>query len=287
MYSAKVEIAFGAKQHFKELVSPRLNYHFNGRSYVNLIPKIGLLLLSLCFIGFSSGLYAEKLNDTGVVGCANNVTNNLTCPQADFPNQDAQQGRDITHNDDSDGHAGFSYTKLDSNGNALAADSLTWSCVRDNVTNLIWEVKSSEVWDLQDNSWGYSWYNSSGTNDGGLAGTQHEDGECVNDNYLNCNTEDYVTQVNVQTLCGHADWRLPSRNDLISLLRYDQADEFINSDYFPNFKANQYSQYSRYWSATTTAQDSQDAWMVDYSSGATVESPKYYSGHIRLVRSGE
>ena len=49
--------------------------------------------------------------------------NNLTCPVDGYPWQDAQDGRDKTHDDDSDGHAGFSFTKLDANGNALAASA--------------------------------------------------------------------------------------------------------------------------------------------------------------------
>jgi hypothetical protein len=44
-----------------------------------------------------------KLNDTGITTCSNETQNNLPCPVSDFPNQDAQSGRDVTDNDDSDG----------------------------------------------------------------------------------------------------------------------------------------------------------------------------------------
>ena len=44
-------------------------------------------------------------------------TNGLSCPVTDYPDQDAQYGRDFNNKDDSDGHAGFSFTKLDANGN--------------------------------------------------------------------------------------------------------------------------------------------------------------------------
>lgn len=50
-------------------------------------------------------------------------------------------GLSVNNNDDSDGHAGFSFTKLDANGNELLANATDWSCVKDNVTGLIWEVK--------------------------------------------------------------------------------------------------------------------------------------------------
>lgn len=284
MNSKKLEVNLDYRDELSEYITSFLNDKKPINSKAYLLTALSLAFIFLGTTLLPSKAYAAYINDTGVVGCANETTNNLTCPQADFPNQDAQQGRDVTHNDDSDGHAGFSYTKLDGDGNDLAADATLWSCVRDNVTNLIWEVKNSEVWDLQDKSWAYSWYNSTGINDGGLAGTEHEDGECLNDNYLNCNTEDYVTQVNVQSFCGHNDWRLPSRNELISLLRFDQVDHFINSDFFPY---TQLSPNNRYWSATPSAEDSINAWMVDYDAGSTVKSPKYFSGYIRLVHSGE
>jgi hypothetical protein len=40
---------------------------------------------------------------------------------------------DVSNHDDSDGKAGFSYTKLDINDNDLTASDSTRSCVRDNV----------------------------------------------------------------------------------------------------------------------------------------------------------
>src|SRR5690554_415962 len=108
----------------------------------------------------------SPLNDTGITQCGNyafeggsGVSNNsVDCATAGSTQttagtdangdpvpvgQDAVYGRDATHNDDSDGHAGFSFTKLDANGDALAdqtQDYATnpWACVKDNVTGLIW-----------------------------------------------------------------------------------------------------------------------------------------------------
>ena len=36
---------------------------------------------------------ATILNDTGITRCASDTQNNLTCPQAGFPHQDAEYGR--------------------------------------------------------------------------------------------------------------------------------------------------------------------------------------------------
>lgn len=51
-------------------------------------------------------LFALPLNDTGIVNCVNSDSDTNACPQTDYPGQDAQYGRDFTHNDSSDGHTG-------------------------------------------------------------------------------------------------------------------------------------------------------------------------------------
>lgn len=63
--------------------------------------------------------------------------------------QDAVYGRDsdANNNDDADGEAGFSFSKLDQDGNELAFSAVDWTCVRDNVTGLTWrkQVLASAV----------------------------------------------------------------------------------------------------------------------------------------------
>ena len=54
------------------------------------------------------------------------------------------------------GEAGFDFTKLDANGNALPASATSWDCVRDNVTGLIWEVKTTSGLRSWSNT--YTWY---------------------------------------------------------------------------------------------------------------------------------
>ena len=87
----------------------------------------------------------SPLNDTGITWGGNYPSgNNATCIGETINQQDCSHGRDVTHNDDSDGHAGFSFTKLDSSGNILAASATQWSCVQDNITGLIWEIKTDD-----------------------------------------------------------------------------------------------------------------------------------------------
>ncbi len=101
-----------------------------------------------------------KLNDTGISLCGDYAfnssgahNNDLDCSNAADnegdpipPGQDALFGRDAepANNNDSDDNKGFSFSKLDSNGFALIDQSATtFSCVKDNVTGLTWEVKQT------------------------------------------------------------------------------------------------------------------------------------------------
>jgi len=218
---------------------------------------------------------AGRLNDTGIDWCANETQNFLACPVANYPWQDAQDGRDKTNNDDSDGHAGFSFTKLDVNGNPLAAGAATWSCVRDNVTGLIWEVKTDDG-GLRDKDWTYTWYNSDAATNGGSAGTADGGNNCFNT--ARCDTQKYVADVNAQGFCGAHDWRLPDPRELLSIVSNDRINPAIDTTYFPNTVA------SWVWSASPYAYDPNYAWYVYFSGGGVDADGKNYAGSVRLVR---
>ena len=99
-----------------------------------------------------------KINDTGVTSCGDysrghsGISNNdvvcqlLTDSNGDpVPtNQDGVSGRDINFPNDEDGRKGFSFTKLDAAGLALSSSVSQWSCVKDNVTGLVWELKTDD-----------------------------------------------------------------------------------------------------------------------------------------------
>jgi hypothetical protein len=221
---------------------------------------------------------SSRLNDTGIDWCANETQNFLACPVAGYPWQDAQDGRDKTHNDDSDGHAGFSFTKLDANGNPLAASAAAWSCVRDNVTGLIWEVKTDDG-GLRDKDWTYSWYNPDAATNGGSAGTADGGDNCFNT--ARCDTQKYVADVNAQGLCGAEDWRLPDPRELLSIVSNDRVNPAIDTTYFPNTVA------SWVWSASPYANNPGYAWYVYFGYGGVDGYSKGYAGSVRLVRGGQ
>jgi hypothetical protein len=216
------------------------------------------------------------LNDTGIVTCGDAARNDLPCPVANYPRQDAEYGRDVAHNDPSDGHAGFSFTKLDANGNDLPAGATDWSCVRDNVTGLIWEVKTDDG-GLRDQDWTYTWYNPDPTTNGGDPGFQ-DGGACEGSA---CDTQGFVAAVNAQGLCGASDWRLPAREELRSIVSYDFYELVIDTNYFPNT-----TRYDSFWTASPDAFNSGNAWVIFFHGGYGLSYSKDSSRVVRLVRGG-
>lgn len=80
------------------------------------------------------------LNDTGQIKFFDGK-DLIESANSDFPNQDAAHGRDTLYKDTFDGHAAFSFTKIDHAGNALPSNENSYSCVYDNQTGLTWEIK--------------------------------------------------------------------------------------------------------------------------------------------------
>lgn len=178
----------------------------------------------------SGGAFA--LNDTGTTLCYTNATNPVACSAAitadsgTHPRQDSRFGRDANPSPGKvgGGAAGFDYTKISNAGNALPANAALgtgpndWACTRDNVTGLVWEVKTSNPGSpgLRDVSNSFTWYNPNAAANGGDAGSTGNATSC-NNTLPACNTQDYVIAVNAGNLCGRNDWRLPSYKDAFSI----------------------------------------------------------------------
>ncbi|MBK8639209.1 MAG: DUF1566 domain-containing protein [Chromatiaceae bacterium] len=219
------------------------------------------------------------LNDTGIDWCANVNTNYLACPVAGYPWQDAEEGRDATQDHDADGHAGFAFTKLDANGGALLAGASDWSCVRDNITGLIWEVKTDDG-GLRDKDWSYSWYNPDPAANGGSAGYPDRGNNCYDT--TRCDTAKFAADVNQAGLCGASDWRLPTVEELLSIVDYSGYSPAIDSAWFPNTLS------SWYWSSSPVAYLDIYAWIVYFDSGTCGYGFYKSDGNpVRLVRGGQ
>lgn len=228
-----------------------------------------------------------RLNDTGIADCSTATADDLACNDGtagtdQYSGQDAEYGRDATANDNSDGLDGFSFTKVGGSGNPLASAAADWTCVLDNVTGLLWEVKTNDN-GPHDKDWTFTWFNSNGDENGGSSGTANG-GVC--DDGTNCDTEKFVDRVNAAGgLCGYADWRLPTAKELVGLYHLNPiagSGPAIDANYFPNTGAY----YQPYWAANPSARTTTSAWFVNASDGAAYFNAKSNQQRVRLVRGG-
>lgn len=195
----------------------------------------------------------SKLNDTGITAnqCYEAGGNIVACNSSGAlalnNAQDGMVGRDVdgATNGNVDGKLGFSFTPV-----APSAGG----CVLDNVTGLMWEVKTTDG-GLRDSSNTYSNLGNGSSND----------------------TSGFVAAVNASNLCGHSDWRLPSADELQSLVYYSVVSgTAIDTNWFPNTQRI-------YWSSSLNASG---AWYVDFSWGDVSLYFPNTAYSVRLVRAG-
>jgi len=263
----------------------------------------------ICLAAFlpTSPIQAAGLNDTGQQSCWNGSVME-PCSLANAgdasanPRQDGRYGRDAAATagvlvKTGGGAGGFDFTKLAVDGSPLADQGQTWvgfdsgseaagtawTCVRDNVTGLIWEIKTDRAApDLHHSGWTYSWYEPDGSLNGGDAGTSDGTNDCFDS--ARCDTDKYVDDVNARNICGETadDWRLPTRAELVSILHYGaDAPPYIDLHYFPNTLIP-----LAYWTSSSLAKHPGNAWNIRFDDHmyATDKGTDY---QVRLVRGGQ
>lgn len=123
--------------------------------------------------------------------------------------------------------------------------------VTDGKTNLIWQKCSA-----------------------GLSGTNCETGSASTQNWQTA-----LTTCNGLSLAGKA-WRLPSTNELLSIVDMNKASPAIDTAFFPATVADSYWSSSTYVSSTTLA------WLVLFGLGGSSASYKTANFYVRCVSSG-
>jgi hypothetical protein len=95
---------------------------------------VKILIILTTVLTLTSPVMAGPVPDTGQTKCYDNSIE-IACPNPgeSFYGQDAQY---IVNPQ--------SYTKLDAQGNELSSNASSWIMVRDNVTGLIWEIKTDD-----------------------------------------------------------------------------------------------------------------------------------------------
>ena len=234
------------------------------------------------------------INDTGVLTFASD-SDYSAFHQADYPGQDASYGGDrqvasgaITKM--GEGDQGFDFTRLDAQGNPSDNNSTIFACVRDNITGLVWQVKEDQdTTSLNYVEQSFTWYSES--DNGNFAGALNSDSTICNVQTQTCNTSAYVNAINTEGLCGVFDWRLPTLQELQSIVHYGKTEPpFIDTTFFP-FLGTSSNDSLWYWtqqsSADGVANDiARNAWAYDMNSGSDGFLDKTSQQKVILVRAG-
>lgn len=178
--------------------------------------------------------------------------------------QDGMAGRDANAatNSNTDGKLGFSFT------------SVTGGCVQDSVTGLMWEKKTTDG-GLRD--WNKTYTNFSASYDPILQyGTSTD-------------ASGFVTAVNATNLCGYSDWRLPTADELQSIVDYSKGQYLtIDTNWFPDTKGDvYYSTATSYWTSSPSVGSPSGAWVVFFSDGTIGGNYRNHTIYVRLVRAGQ
>lgn len=269
-------------------------------------------MLRYAFLLFAALLvrevHAGGIPDTGQDLCDNGINVLVPCTSVNtgnaaiYPGQDGRFGRDAqatagTQTKFGGGGAGFDYSKVANNGSDLGAGvglalgnkPEDWACTRDNITGLTWEVKVNDPTKLRHMDWLYSWYSSDGNTNGGNVGlastavpSQYRPW-CATD--MRCDTEKFVADVNAATLCGHADWRLPTLRELLTLVHAGRQSPAIDTTYFPNTAS------SFFLTATSFVNDPTNSMSVYFKDGSSWGGRKDQYGinvnRVLLVRGAQ
>lgn len=286
-------------------------YNWNaGDGLTSFTVRLGVVLLACLLV--LPGVHAQTrpLNDTGITFSGNATSgNSASCLATDPLGQDCSYGRDaaaragsLTKVGGSSLSAtgvtnGFDFTKVCNSGQTAGSGTCPanpttpgygtdeWGCTKDNVTGLLWEVKTTTG--LRSMSHSYTWYmtgspdGNNGTASGGSCATAGR-----------CDTEKFVADVNSAAsnptaLCGYRDWRMPTVKELEGISDIGRFNPAIDPTYFPDTPGSSF-----WWSGSPSADpppfSGMYSWGVDHPSGnATTVNRRAIPPKVRLVRSGQ
>ncbi len=228
------------------------------------------------YTDFSKQITA-RLNDTGITAnqcfqtgglVACNSAGALALTNA----QDGMIGRDVevATNSNTDGKLGFSFT------------AVPGGCVQDNNTGLMWEVKTTDG-GLRD------WSNTY-TNFDSITAIQKWNGMAwaaptQADIDAATNSIGFKNAVNAAGLCGFNDWRMPTADELQSIIDYGVAfpGPTIDANWIPNTRG------ANYWTSSPVVGPSTStvAWLVGFDYGMTPAGQRSSGLYARLVRGGK
>ncbi|OHU86305.1 MULTISPECIES: DUF1566 domain-containing protein [Pseudoalteromonas] len=234
------------------------------------------------------------IQDSGLDTCFDASTE-IDCDDADYPEQDADIGRDSVADfldKVGQGRAAFDYTKLNEFADELPDTASQFSCVRDNVNGLIWEVKLSGTGtlpntDTRDSINHYTWHIDR-VSDAAYPGSVVSPANSTCPSDTDCGIQAFIDEVNASNFCGGSNWRLPTYFELLSLIDFGRQGDshLLDPDFFPNLPDAAELGHLYYWSAQTSVDGRSltQAFILDMQTGNDLAYPKANTAYVRLVR---
>ena len=166
------------------------------------------------------------------------------------------------------------FVKLSNEGEILDFENSNWSCVLDQKTSLVWEVKGEKE-GLQYTMNTYTWFDGDSGRKNNMYSKNCYWGE-------GCNTQSFIDDINEAQLCTYSNWRLPTRDELKTIINYySDNDILIDLAFFPN------TQKDTYWTSMTAKDKPSLAYEIPFFYGGSIVREKSLDTHIRLVRSAD
>jgi hypothetical protein len=141
--------------------------------------------------------------------------------------------------------------------------------VTDNNTGLMWQKCTVGYTDVNACTGGgavkYNWYQATGTVD-------------INSNPVS-QFKNVCADLNTSNFGGHADWRLPTKKELVTLVDYGRSNTLPTID--PIFTS---TSLSYYWSSNAKTGTSSKAWYVDFIHGSWNHQTMSITAYVRCVR---
>ncbi len=150
----------------------------------------------------------------------------------------------------------FGLVKIGNTGTALAAYSSAWACVKDKSSGLMWESKTNDG-SARDKNTVYNWNNA----------------------------QNLVAVANAQSLCGANDWRLPTAEELLTLVASRMnGDISFDKDFFPDTLEDVYWSESDFADGKAWGVSFKDADLQDNNDVGYELVNKTTNKYVRLVR---
>lgn len=254
-------------------------------------------VLALGLAPLAAHAQSRPLNDTGITWSGDGSNPNANaCHPTDPAAQDCHYGRDaraaagalpkLGASALNNGiKNGFDYSKISNAGQPLSANATRgpgandWACTRDNVTGLVWALKTTSGLRAVNNT--YTWYNPLSPH--GHVGVA-DGGSCPVAGH--CDVWHFIADVNGMGLCGHHDWRMPTVAELESIVDYGRGQPSIDPLYFPNTPSGIAAAQSGFWTSYGYVNDYTQAWYVSFYAGSSYYASRSTAMHARLVRGG-